>query len=146
MKNIKLYRPSNGSEGECFRAKFCDRCEHDDAHNFREQGEKLCPILGNSLLLDINDPQYPQEWQYQDGQPTCTSFQLHVESELEIQKLKAICRDQRKRRIIHWLKVRNPIMRTVRCLKFWRELVNTNDPEFQNSSWFWFKIAFNIWR
>lgn len=94
-----LYRPSNGTEGEYFKAKFCDRCEHDDPHNFREQGEKLCGIHTRALIHDTAEPEYPIEWVYQDERPTCTVFIEHVPSELEMGKIKSIRRAYLIRRL-----------------------------------------------
>ena len=57
-----LYRPSNGSEGECFESQFCERCEkdrHDD-----------CPIHNEVFYAHVS------QWIYdEDGEPTCTEFE-----------------------------------------------------------------------
>ena len=58
------YRPSNGTEGECFQAKWCAHCTHDDYDN-----EVFCPILGNAL-----SGEQPPEWIYVNNTPTCTAF------------------------------------------------------------------------
>lgn len=65
IKN-KPYRPSNSTEGELFMSKFCYRCCHD----WNE-----CEILTNSLCYNIDEPEYPVEWIYdENGKPTCTKF------------------------------------------------------------------------
>lgn len=66
----KKYRPSNGTEGELFRAQFCDRCK-------REKGAYVrCSILGDTLFLDVDDPDYPAEWTFDaEGKPVCTAFE-----------------------------------------------------------------------
>lgn len=75
---IKLYRPSNGTEGESFIEDMCGNCERDRA--FREDPDRNdgCPILAASYAFNIDDPRYPQEWQYVwfggDECPTCTAF------------------------------------------------------------------------
>jgi hypothetical protein len=64
------YRPSNGTEGEMFMEKFCYNCQHDDPDN-----EKFCEILTRTMAFDVDEDEYPKEWQYgTDGQPVCTEF------------------------------------------------------------------------
>jgi hypothetical protein len=72
IKNAgRRWRPSNGTEGELFRAAFCDRCEH---------GRIRCTIEGATFAHQVNDPEYPNEWQFgADGQPTCTAFEAIAE-------------------------------------------------------------------
>lgn len=70
--SVKLYRPSNGMEGEGFMAQFCDRCER---RGNSEDGH--CQIIGDTMAFDIDSPEYPREWTYDsDGDPTCTAFKL----------------------------------------------------------------------
>jgi hypothetical protein len=68
------YRPSNGSEGEMFKEQFCYRCKHDDYDN-----AVYCPILGASLVYEVDDPQYPKEWIADERGPQylgiCTAFE-----------------------------------------------------------------------
>lgn len=67
----KKYRPSNGSEGEVFQAKWCDHCLNDDVEN-----EDYCEILNNSLIFGAQDDGYPDEWIIgKDGHPKCTAFE-----------------------------------------------------------------------
>ena len=62
-----LYRPSNGTEGMAFQETWCDRCRRDATGR--------CPILGATMLFDIDDPEYPREWTFaDDGAPICTAF------------------------------------------------------------------------
>ena len=69
------YRPSNGTEGEMFREMYCYQCSKDDGE------KKLCDILGRTLGLLVDDPDYPTEWQYNgNGQPVCTAFKKESES------------------------------------------------------------------
>jgi hypothetical protein len=71
----KLYRPSNGTEGEIFESKFCGRCKHDKFHEDESQG---CDILLRALLFDKEDEGYPTEWTYDENDlPTCTAFELN---------------------------------------------------------------------
>ena len=63
-------RPSNGTEGEIFMAHFCDQCTHDDG-----DVTKACNIIARTMVFDIDDPEYPTEWQYgPGGHPVCTKF------------------------------------------------------------------------
>jgi hypothetical protein len=64
------FRPANGSEGDIFLAIFCEHCTRD-----ADRENSPCQILGNSLFLDVTDPGYPTEWQYNsNGVPVCTAF------------------------------------------------------------------------
>ena len=69
------YRPSNGTEGDMFMESFCDRCQHDDLEN-----DMPCQIIAKTFYLDVDDEDYPEEWQYAaGGQPTCTKYELRSE-------------------------------------------------------------------
>lgn len=72
----EAYRPSNGSEGDFFQAKYCNRCDNDWL--FRTFGEGTgCHILAKTLIFDTRDEEYPKEWVYNDaGRPVCTAFVL----------------------------------------------------------------------
>jgi hypothetical protein len=66
------YRPSNGTEGERFIVEYCDRCVHEPQDD-KSQG---CKILIRTMVHDVNDPEYPKEWVYDDeGVPKCTEFE-----------------------------------------------------------------------
>ena len=68
------YRPANGDEGEWFMTKYCYRCEHYD--------ERVgCPIVTNTMLLDVHDGKYPREWVYREDGPVCTAFVPKGETE-----------------------------------------------------------------
>ncbi len=71
-KGGELFQPSNGYEGDLFRAEYCDICRKDDPEN-----EVYCEIFGKTLCLDaLTDKDYPREWIHgDDGQPTCTAFE-----------------------------------------------------------------------
>ena len=60
------YRPSNGTEGDCFMAQFCERC----------QKQKRCTIMARTMAFDVTEPQYPREWIRDDanGNGICTAF------------------------------------------------------------------------
>lgn len=74
------YQPSNGTEGECFRAAWCEQCARDKAMNGEKDFDscdesELCSIVINTMAWDVDDEEYPREWQYgKDGQPCCTAF------------------------------------------------------------------------
>ncbi len=60
------YRPSNGTEGEMFMERWCHECLK----------EPDCDIPSLAMLFDIEDLEYPGEWQYgANGQPKCTAFE-----------------------------------------------------------------------
>jgi len=68
MEGVKmeLYRPSNGTEGDWFMGKFCEKCI------YHEDG--WCDIIDKSFWFDTDDKEYPQEWQYDGDNPICTKF------------------------------------------------------------------------
>ncbi len=63
----------NGSEGSIFTSRFCDRCEKD--REYREHERNACRIFTDAMAFDTDDAEYPSEWRYVDGEPTCTAFQ-----------------------------------------------------------------------
>lgn len=69
---MRKYRPSNGTEGMWFEEQFCCQCinQHPDP----EKG-KNCDIACATFCYDLNDPEYPKEWCYDENdKPTCTAF------------------------------------------------------------------------
>ena len=73
----RLYRPSNGSEGEWFMSRWCDRCVKDSE-------AKPCRILGRTMAFDTRDKEYPGEWIEDGNGPKCTAFSDHVKPPLSI--------------------------------------------------------------
>lgn len=75
VRIVKPYRPSNGSEGDCFMAQFCERCVHDRSARAGDYANG-CQILCRSLFFGVDDPDYPKEWvEDDDGRsPRCTAF------------------------------------------------------------------------
>lgn len=72
----RSYRPANGSEGEIFLETFCYQCKH------FEEGESNdgCGIWAASMLHQIEDPEYPVEWTYDEkDKPVCTDFERKSE-------------------------------------------------------------------
>lgn len=68
----KKYRPSNGSEGDHFISTFCMNCIHE---NPNPELKPNCEILTFTMCYDVNEPEYPEEWIYNDqGKPVCSSF------------------------------------------------------------------------
>lgn len=66
------YRPSNGTEGEMFMEKFCRRCQLGDPVETNGDG---CDILLNTMIFDLGDDGYPEEWTHDfAGRPQCTAF------------------------------------------------------------------------
>lgn len=69
----KKYRPSNHTEGEIFMSAWCYQCEREK--QFRETDEKPCAIVFASMVSEIEDENYPTEWNYDDNDaPQCTAF------------------------------------------------------------------------
>lgn len=64
---MRKYRPSNGTDGDCFMSQFCSHCTKDTEEN-------PCEILGRSLAYSIDDPSYPTEWIEDERGPRCTAF------------------------------------------------------------------------
>lgn len=79
-EGIELYQPSNGTEGMYFMEQWCDRCVKDSCGADEETGQQ-CPIIGNTMAYDRDDPEYPREWR-QDGEegPRCTAFVERTEA------------------------------------------------------------------
>ena len=72
----KKYRPSNGTEGNIFQHNWCQDCKHDAAFRADPDRGEGCVIIAKALTFDIEDAEYPNEWQYgDDGQPRCTAFE-----------------------------------------------------------------------
>lgn len=62
------YRPSNGTAGMIFEEKHCEVCSNFD--------EGSCDIYFNAALYEIDEPEYPKEWIYDENDiPTCTKFE-----------------------------------------------------------------------
>ena len=72
----RLYRPSNGTEGECFTSEWCERCSRDAAFRENPDSGDGCPIVASTMIYDITDDEYPIEWIEDDdgGNPRCTAF------------------------------------------------------------------------
>ncbi len=69
-EHTRNYRPSNGTEGDIFMSAFCGRC----------QLVGPCEIRLLATALDVDSPDYPVEWTYERGQPTCTAFVYRQET------------------------------------------------------------------
>ena len=70
------YRPSNGTEGAYFMARFCERCQRDDA--FQKGVGDSCPIAASTMAFGIDHPDYPKEWIADDDlghNARCTAFE-----------------------------------------------------------------------
>ena len=72
VAKTEKYRPSNGTEGEWFQAKFCENCTKDSE-------ARPCRILGYTMIFDVDDKDYPKQWVKDvgaewPGNPRCTAF------------------------------------------------------------------------
>lgn len=66
----KKYRPSNGTEGDCFMSEFCYQCdkfENDDVY---------CKINMRTMAYSVDDDKYPVEWQCDEKGAWCTEFTI----------------------------------------------------------------------
>lgn len=70
------YRPSNGTEGDCFQAAWCEKCERDREYQESNGGKPGCEILARTMACDVDDPRYPIEWIVDADGPKCTAFIL----------------------------------------------------------------------
>lgn len=69
---MRKYRPSNGTEGMDFMARWCQPC-------VRAIG---CRIIEDTMVYGVTDTQYPKEWTYgPNGQPMCTAFKRMMTAE-----------------------------------------------------------------
>lgn len=74
MPETEPYRPSNGHEGEIFMSDFCWRCR-------RDTEAAPCEIIGRTMSLYEDDPDYPKEWvrvvddDEWPGTARCTAFE-----------------------------------------------------------------------
>lgn len=65
------YRPSNGTEGDIFQARWCAGCRHRQTRDGNG-----CLIELSAWAYDLGEEGYPSEWQYgANGQPRCTAFE-----------------------------------------------------------------------
>lgn len=79
-EDIRLYQPSNGTEGDIFLSKFCYQCiKFPHSHDAKNQ----CQISLDSMAWDIRDPEYPKQWRYVDGRPVCAAFKSREEFNAE---------------------------------------------------------------
>jgi len=69
---VERYRPSNGTEGEAFEARFCDRCAEEE--RLRAGGDASCMIHMATYAFDVDHECYPAEWIVDHAGPRCTAF------------------------------------------------------------------------
>lgn len=70
------YLPSCGSEGCDFIDRWCSNCKHDQKFLETGDGEDSCPIVAATFRYDVDAPEYPEAWTYDDaGNPICTAFE-----------------------------------------------------------------------
>lgn len=71
------YRPSNGTEGECFIEHWCGSCERSGREGKPDDaGHELigCSIVGRTMAFDVDDPEYPDEWRIGEKGPECSAW------------------------------------------------------------------------
>ena len=82
-ESIKLYQPSNGTEGDIFMGRFCFNCVK---MPHATEAKNQCWILGKTFMYKVTDKKYPKQWIYKEGVPTCTSFKDREAHNLERRK------------------------------------------------------------
>lgn len=89
-EEIRLFRPSNGTHGDIFMSAYCFQCskfpDNPDA-------KKQCQIFLATLVYDIDEPGYPNQWRYVDGKATCTAFKSREEYNAERRAKRIIATD-----------------------------------------------------
>lgn len=70
----RKYRPSNGSEGEAFMGRWCEKCADYPLADSEEEFNDKCAILPATFATDVNNPEYPAEWITDEHGPRCTAF------------------------------------------------------------------------
>jgi hypothetical protein len=72
MSELRKFRPTNADQGLSFEAGYCLNCRK---YRVSKQDDYYCRILLYTLVFNVDDPEYPSHWIYQeDGSPTCTAF------------------------------------------------------------------------
>lgn len=63
---IKLrYKPSTSEEANMFMDVFCSECRH----------KYSCYLLNKAIMYEINDPDFPEEFQMQGDTGVCIGYQ-----------------------------------------------------------------------
>jgi len=75
MSKVSKYRPSNCTEGEIFKDRFCRRCEWYMPMESMGCMYNGCPIELAVLKYEKSDNCYPPQWRLdENGEPVCTEF------------------------------------------------------------------------
>jgi hypothetical protein len=93
MDKIELFSPSNSDHGEWFHEQFCYKC----AKNPRSiDAKNQCMIWLSAMAFRIEEKEYPKQWRYVDGKPTCTAFKDREEfnRERRLNRHDIICTDR----------------------------------------------------
>lgn len=70
MSDIRKFQPSNHTVGDSFIHDWCGSCVRGQVND-----TEPCDILARTMWLKVEDPEYPQEWQYNaQGNPVCTAY------------------------------------------------------------------------
>lgn len=71
----RKYQPSNGTEGCGFIECYCLNCINEKFMHTQKHGDLQCDILNRTMLFNVKDKEYPEEWTYnEEGNPICTAF------------------------------------------------------------------------
>jgi hypothetical protein len=77
---IKLYQPSNGTEGDIFMSRYCFQCAK---FPHSSEAKNQCQIVLKTFAYDTRDKEYPNQWRYVNGRTTCTAFKSREEFNAE---------------------------------------------------------------
>ena len=80
VETIELYQPLSVTEGDIFMSAYCYRCvkyPHDS------DAKSQCMIVMRSMAWSTDDKEYPRQWRYINGEPTCTAFKSREEFNAE---------------------------------------------------------------
>ena len=71
----RKYCPSNGSEGCSFVETYCSNCIHEKFLHTQDHSDKKCDIFSRTLLHTVKEPEYPEEWTFDENDsPICTAY------------------------------------------------------------------------
>jgi hypothetical protein len=92
---MKLYEPSNGTEGEIFMEKFCYQCKNELFIHTNNESHHKCDILNRALTYTRYEPDYPKEWVIENSEPTCKAHIKHqwLDENNEIKEYEEIIED-----------------------------------------------------
>lgn len=77
------YQPSCGTEGMDFIESQCGDCIHDRG-NRESDGFGGCILILNSMLYEVDHPDYPKEWVHGPNGPSCSKYLVDCGQEIKV--------------------------------------------------------------